>query len=174
MGERFVMNCTKCQLHKTRTNIVEFRGNLDATILIVGEAPGISEDILGLPFVGESGKLLDTLLTRAGVPLDICGFINTVMCRPCDERGGQNREPTESEIFNCIGNVMAIYIGLSKLKGIVFAGKISKKYYSKIFKGIPNISIIHPSFLYRQGGPASSHYRDAMNTLREFYDEIET
>ena len=53
-----VKSCTKCSLHATRTNTVFSRGNPQATICFVGEAPGEDEDNQGLPFVGKSGKLL--------------------------------------------------------------------------------------------------------------------
>jgi DNA polymerase len=160
-------------LSKTRTKIAAVRGDLKtARFLFIGEAPSRSEDVLGLPFVGESGKLLDALIIRAGIPLDSCIFTNTVLCRPCDARGGENREPTNDEIFACIGNVTSIVSRIKTLSGVVLAGKISKKYYARVFKSIPSVQIMHPSALYRQGGAASSHYRDALNALKEFYNEI--
>ena len=150
------------------------RGDMSATILIIGEAPGKSEDVLGKAFIGESGKLLDNLLTRAGVPVEKCFFTNTVLCRSCDTRDGENREPTPEEIFNCIGNVTAIIPRLTFLKGIVFAGKVAKQFYKKVFIGLPHAAIIHPAALLRQGGTASSFYRDDLNELKEFYAKIAT
>ena len=54
--------CQKCSLYETRTNLVFGEGNLKSKILFVGEGPGYNEDVQGRPFVGRSGKLLDTLL----------------------------------------------------------------------------------------------------------------
>ena len=74
--------------------IVVSRGNPEAQIVIIGEAPGAKEEELGKPFVGRSGKLLDQLLQNVGI--DICQdvyFCNVVKCRP-----PQNRRPTTKEI----------------------------------------------------------------------------
>ena len=56
--------CTRCPLHKTRTNVVFGAGHADAELMFIGEAPGAHEDRQGLPFVGQAGKLLDKLLDR--------------------------------------------------------------------------------------------------------------
>ena len=54
--------CTRCPLHQTRTTVVFGAGNADADLMFIGEAPGANEDKMGLPFVGQAGKLLDKLL----------------------------------------------------------------------------------------------------------------
>jgi len=162
------INCQKCPLCKTRVHIVIGRGPLTATTLVIGEAPGKTEDVLGQAFIGDSGKLLDTLLCRAGIDPQDCYFTNTVLCRPCDSRDGENREPTEQEIFLCLDNVLKTINCLQNIHGIVFAGKIAKKWYAARLKGLPQCYIIHPAALLRQGGAASSHYLDAVNILKEF------
>ena len=166
------IQCRACGLAQTRTRIVEGRGLYTARILVLGEAPGKSEDVLGISFIGESGQLMDGLLERARIPIGECFFTNTVLCRPCDVRGGENREPTKNEIATCHGNVMRIIGRLINLKAVVFAGKIAKLNYKKYFKGYTQKAIIHPAALYRQGGPASSYYRDALNALKEVKNEI--
>ena len=55
--------CTRCELCKTRTNVVFGQGVEDAEVLFVGEGPGQNEDEQGLPFVGRSGQLLPSTLT---------------------------------------------------------------------------------------------------------------
>jgi len=166
------MNCDKCGLSKTRVNIVTGRGKPGASILIIGEGPGKSEDVLGQAFIGESGKLLDTLLGRAGFDIDDCFYTNTVFCRPCDSYSGENREPKPEEIFLCLNNVLQTISCLKNIKGIILAGKIAKKWYATRLKGIPQVCVIHPTALLRQGGSASSHYRDALNALKEFYVQL--
>ena len=59
--------CTRCPLHQTRTTVVFGAGNADADLMFVGEAPGANEDRMGLPFVGQAGKLLDKLLGEIGL-----------------------------------------------------------------------------------------------------------
>ena len=59
--------CTKCELHRSRTNAVPGEGPTHAEIMLIGEGPGAREDEQGRPFVGASGKFLDQLLEQAGV-----------------------------------------------------------------------------------------------------------
>ncbi len=74
--------------------IVVSRGNPEAQIVLIGEAPGAKEEELGKPFVGRSGKLLDQLLQNAGIDISLdVYFCNVVKCRP-----PKNRRPTKTEI----------------------------------------------------------------------------
>lgn len=166
------MQCSRCGLHKTRTNIVRGRGNSGASILVIGEAPGKSEDLLGKACIGESGKLLEQLFNRAGIPLGKCFFTNCILCRPCDKVGGDNREPSTEEIFLCLENVLQDIEILHSLRGVIFAGKIPKKYFSARLKVLSQITIMHPSALLRSGGAACSAYRDNYNLLKEFYVRV--
>ncbi len=88
--------CTRCQLHTTRTTVVFGAGNADAGLMFVGEAPGANEDRLGLPFVGQAGKLLDTLLGEIGMERAEVWICNVLKCRPPD-----NRDPLPREIESC-------------------------------------------------------------------------
>ena len=54
-------NCTRCDLSKTRKYVVAGVGPKESGVMILGEAPGYNEDILGMPFVGDAGKLLDKI-----------------------------------------------------------------------------------------------------------------
>ena len=60
--EKECMSCTKCKLCHTRKNVVFGVGPKNADIMFIGEGPGEQEDILGEPFVGAAGKLLDDML----------------------------------------------------------------------------------------------------------------
>jgi uracil-DNA glycosylase family 4 len=73
--------CTKCpQLAATRTTVVFGNGNADADLMFVGEAPGANEDRQGLPFVGQAGKLLDTLLGEIGLTRGDVFVANVLKC----------------------------------------------------------------------------------------------
>jgi uracil-DNA glycosylase len=89
-------DCTRCQLHLTRTTVVFGAGNADADLMFVGEAPGANEDRMGLPFVGQAGKLLDKLLAEIGLDRKDVFIANTLKCRPPD-----NRDPHPNEIEAC-------------------------------------------------------------------------
>jgi DNA polymerase len=91
-----VKACRKCGLWKTRRNAVPGEGNLDASILFIGEAPGYWEDAKGRPFVGAAGKLLDTLLAGIGLSRDMVYITNVVKCRP-----PENRDPLPVEVETC-------------------------------------------------------------------------
>src|SRR5436305_5722907 len=93
-----VRDCTRCPLHQTRTNPVFGAGNADAELMFIGEAPGASEDRLGLPFVGAAGKLLDKLLEGIGLDRKDVWIGNVLRCRPPD-----NRDPQPKEIESCQG-----------------------------------------------------------------------
>jgi uracil-DNA glycosylase len=90
-------SCTKCtQLAATRQSVVFGSGNADADLMFVGEAPGANEDRQGLPFVGQAGRLLDTLLEEIGFTRGEVWVCNVLKCRPPG-----NRDPLPQEIDAC-------------------------------------------------------------------------
>ena len=122
-----VLSCTKCVLHRSRHNVIFGEGNTSARILIIGEAPGHDEDMIGRPFVGKSGQLLDRILAACGFTREKHVYIsNIVKCRPPG-----NRVPTDEEAKTCIPYLMKqielinplilIPLGASALR--VFFGK---------------------------------------------------
>ncbi len=94
--EEKIRKCRKCPLHATRHNPVVGEGSLKAEVMFIGEAPGRWEDIRGRPFVGQAGKLLDSLLGEAGLTREEVYITNVVKCRPPN-----NRDPGKSEIEAC-------------------------------------------------------------------------
>jgi uracil-DNA glycosylase len=88
--------CVRCPLHQGRTNVVFGSGNADADLMFVGEAPGMHEDLQGLPFVGRAGKLLDQLLEEVGMARSDVFITNVLLCRPPG-----NRDPEADEIDTC-------------------------------------------------------------------------
>jgi DNA polymerase len=92
------MQCNKCELCATRTNVVFGTGNPKAEIMFVGEGPGENEDLTGEPFVGRGGKLLDKYLNTIGLDRSKNVYIaNIVKCRP-----PENRDPKPEEQEQCI------------------------------------------------------------------------
>jgi DNA polymerase len=90
--------CTQCDLHQGRTHIVVDRGNPKASILIVGEAPGASEDEQGKAFVGRAGRLMDQLMQGIGLDTNRdCLIANIAKCRP-----PKNRAPFKEEAQTCL------------------------------------------------------------------------
>jgi uracil-DNA glycosylase family 4 len=160
-------NCTRCHLSQYRSHVVTGRGDpKTARILLIGEAPGLSEDVLGKAFIGDSGKFLDEILQRAGVPLDMCFFTNTVLCRPCDGMGKDNREPSKEEAFSCLPNVIKIIETAKRIEYVIFVGRIAETYYKSRFKNITSFYIMHPSAILQKGGKTSSLFIDVINILK--------
>jgi uracil-DNA glycosylase len=91
-----ILECTKCELHKNRTNAVPGEGPPDARIMFVGEGPGQNEDEQGRPFVGAAGKFLTELLESIGLKRSDVFITNIVKCRPPN-----NRAPRKAEIEAC-------------------------------------------------------------------------
>ena len=92
-----IKNCNKCDLCKTRKNVVIGEGKREnCKLVIVGEGPGEQEDEQGRPFVGKSGELLTRFLNDAKIARDSIYITNIVKCRPPD-----NRDPLKNEMLAC-------------------------------------------------------------------------
>ena len=113
--------CTKCELHKTRTNCVFGVGNPNAVLMFVGEAPGEKEDLSGTPFVGAAGKLLDKYLAAVGIDREDVYIANILKCRP-----PKNRDPLPAEEDACL-DYLRQQVKLIRPKIIACLGRISAK-----------------------------------------------
>ena len=113
--------CTKCELHKTRTNCVFGVGNPNAKLMFVGEAPGEKEDLSGTPFVGAAGKLLDKYLAAVGIDRDDVYIANILKCRP-----PKNRDPLPAEEDACM-DYLRQQVKLIRPRIIACLGRISAK-----------------------------------------------
>ena len=88
--------CNKCDLCDTRKNAVPGKGNENADVVFIGEAPGKNEDLYGEPFIGTAGKRLDDALENAGLTRSSVYITNIVKCRPPN-----NRIPNDAERSMC-------------------------------------------------------------------------
>ena len=152
--EQHVKNCKKCPLYTTRHNVVFGEGNLNASLMFIGEAPGAQEDLQGKPFIGEAGKLLTKIISAMKMSRKDVYIANILKCRP-----PKNRDPNREEIENCLPYLIE-QINLINPKIICALGKISaqtllntdapiSKIRGKIydFNGIKVIPTFHPSHL---------------------------
>ena len=115
-----VATCPACKLSATRTQTVFGVGDRQARWLFVGEAPGRDEDLQGEPFVGQAGKLLDSMLAALGMQRGVDVFIaNVLKCRPPNNR---NPEPDE---VRCCEPYLNRQIALLQPKLIVALGKVA-------------------------------------------------
>ena len=152
-----INKCHKCSLGESRTNFVFGVGDKNASLMLVGEAPGENEDLKGEPFVGRAGKLLDKILfaikrTR-NEDVYIC---NVIKCRPPN-----NRDPLTSEVKECEPYLIH-QINLIKPKLIVALGRVAGKTLLNVdnslksmrgeihnYHGTPLIVTYHPAALLR-------------------------
>jgi len=95
--KNIIKNCKRCPLYKTRTNTVFGEGNPNARIMFIGEGPGYNEDVMGRPFVGRAGQLLDKMMESIYLKREEVYIANIVKCRPPN-----NRNPYEDESKACI------------------------------------------------------------------------
>jgi DNA polymerase len=118
-----VAKCQKCPLYKTATNPVPGDGSPEAKIVFIGEAPGQQEDEQGLPFVGNSGKLLDKLLNTIQVNRS-----DVFICNILKHRPPGNRDPLPEEIKVCTPYLKA-QLEIIKPKVIITLGRYSMNYF---------------------------------------------
>lgn len=114
------LNCKKCRLCETRTNVVFGTGNPNSKVLFIGEGPGENEDLQGEPFVGRGGQLLDKMLSVVDLSRNKNIYIaNMVKCRP-----PKNRDPEENEVVAC-RDWLNEQINIINPKIIVCLGRVS-------------------------------------------------
>ena len=171
-----------CALKATATNTVIARGNPQAPLMIVGEAPGRDEDAQGLPFVGESGQLLDKMLKAIGRDESNVYISNMLFWRPPG-----NRDPSTEEIVACRPFIERL-IELVQPKVLVCTGKFSTATllgttqgitrvrgrwhdYSKGDVTVPAMPMLHPAYLLRQPGVKREAWRDMLE-LAARLDEL--
>jgi len=144
------VGCTRCELQQGRKQVVLFRGACPCQVLFVGEAPGESEDVVGVPFVGPAGKLLDEIVVHSGIPKVACGFTNLVACIPRDANRKKVTQPPAIAIKACSERLLeCVHICLPQL--IVWVGQVAQKHGQKLFdeSAIPQVGILHPAAIVR-------------------------
>ncbi|MBP8309062.1 MAG: uracil-DNA glycosylase [Burkholderiaceae bacterium] len=115
-----VQDCTRCGLCRGRTRTVFGSGAQDSPWMIVGEAPGAEEDARGEPFVGQAGRLLESMLGALGLSRERDVFIaNVLKCRPPG-----NRNPEPDEIRQC-EPYLHRQIALLKPRGVLVMGRFA-------------------------------------------------
>ncbi|MDX1916399.1 MAG: uracil-DNA glycosylase [Rickettsiaceae bacterium] len=174
--QKIVNEFNECDLKKASTRTVFADGRREARVMLIGEAPGATEDAEGIPFCGECGKLLDNIFASIGFSREKNLYIsNTVFWRP-----PANRAPTQYEVEICkpfvekhialIKPQLLILVGstaVSSLLGGNFQiSKIRSNYYKYINQylevEIDCTAIFHPAYLLRQPGQKKATWHDLM------------
>lgn len=174
------INCKRCNLGKTRTNVVIGRGSLNAPMMLVGEGPGEQEDKQGKPFVGPAGKLLDLLLEALMIKEEDYYIANIVKCRPPG-----NRVPLDEEAEQCLPYLRK-QVSLVRPRIIVCLGATAMKYIidrkAKITqirgqwierKGYWFMPTFHPAALLRDESKKALMWED-FKKVKQKLDEIKS
>jgi len=139
-------NCDRCLLCNKRNNVVQARGTIPCRVLFVGESPGDSEDVLGRPFVGPAGRLLDYVVEQSLGDKYPVAMINLVGCIPRDESNAKGEPPKEA-IVSCRPRLQRI-MELCDPSLIVAVGLLSLKHAPKM-DDVMTVSITHPAAILR-------------------------
>lgn len=186
-------NCVKCPIGRDASTHVLMRGQFPCHVLFVGEAPGPSEDVIGVPFVGPAGNYLNTMLEEASewwVRQKIVrpkkrgqisyrhpftyGITNIIACYPSDPHGSF-RQPTREEVANCADRLTEM-VRLASPQLVVLLGRVAETHFpvgdkSQQTYAVRHIS--HPSYWRRNGvaNQTNPAYRDALELLKSALNE---
>lgn len=173
-------NFNGCDLKKGATHLVFADGNPQASLMLIGEAPGAEEDKQGLPFVGLSGQLLDRMLATIGLDRRSLYIANIIPWRPPG-----NRQPTATEIAMCLPFVEK-HIALVAPQLLVFLGGVAAKTLLQTTEGIvrlrgrwqqytnpylsraiPALATFHPAYLLRSPAQKSLVWQDLLQVQKQ-------
>lgn len=165
-------DCDGCGLCETRSRVVTWRGEIPADVVFVGEAPGLSEDAFGFPFIGEAGKLLDQIIAEAleggwkahTKARPRWAITNVVACLPKAEQGV--RPPNKQEAEACRTRLHQ-FLKLAEPRLVVTLGKTAEKYFEPIPDTDPAVvHLIHPASILRaEGSDQTLKYRRSVVLL---------
>lgn len=178
---------------------VVYRGNPEAKLLLIGEAPGLEENLNGAPFVGPAGKLLDRMFKTIGLDTETdCLVTNIVFCRPLAPKGSgrQNQTPTKEckdacnpyidhviktnkpELIVLIGKEPALTLLPEFVKSATKATEVAGKlYFANKYPSIPFFIILHPAYLLHAQGsereaPIKARMKKDLEVLKGLLDEV--
>jgi uracil-DNA glycosylase len=177
--------CVKCpHLAASRKSVVFGVGDIHATLMFVGEAPGADEDRQGEPFVGAAGQLLTRIIKTMGFGRENVYIANVLKCRP--DTPGQltgNRKPTGDEMKTClpylleqiklIGPKVIVALGATAIEGLLGKaepiGRLRGRFQD--FRGIPLMPTFHPSYLLRNQALAEKRkvWEDMLQVMEKIH-----
>ncbi len=163
-----------CSLKKMATNTVFCDGNPDSKVMVIGEAPGNHEDLQGIPFCGDSGKLLDAMFGSINMKrADDYYITNVLFWRPPG-----NRRPTDEELAMCrpfverhiqlVDPKIIILVGATAMSAVLakkdpvskVRGNIIEHQFDFMERKVDNFVVFHPSYLMRQSSNKRIAWRD--------------
>jgi len=177
-----IQNIENCELKKSSSKIVFSDGNIDSSIMIVGEGPGQKEDELGKPFVGDSGVLLNKMLNAINIDRKNIYITNVLNFRPPNDRKPYSNEITKYSNFlkshiSIIDPKILVLMGSAAMESLFGSKiKISKERgnWKEIIinnKSYLTIITFHPAYLLRQADQKKYSWED-LKIIRKKIDEL--
>jgi DNA polymerase len=175
-----VAACTACPLHATRTRTVFGVGRTDASLIVIGEAPGADEDRQGEPFVGRAGQLLNAMLRGIGLARDDVYIANILKCRP-----PQNRDPRPDEAATCtpfldrqmalLGPRVILAVGRISAQWLLETdtpiGRLRGRAHTYRQSQIPVVVTYHPAYLLRSPLAKAKAWQDLLQVRKLLSDK---
>ncbi len=173
--EAGIQACENCELAQSCTRKVPGKGNKQAELMIIGEAPGRDEDLQGKPFVGRAGQLLDRMLQAIELDPEQVYITNILKCRPPN-----NRDPKQEETQACASFLQAQIQQLQPR--VIFAvgrisaqtllqeqsplGRLRNRQYVLPQSDIPLLVTYHPAYLLRNPAEKAKVWQDLKSLKR--------
>lgn len=154
---REIENCRACPLGSLRTQVVIHRGSLRPRVLFVGEAPGASEDKVGIPFVGAAGKRLDQLIQQLGLLESEFAIVNVIKCHPPGNQFSQEAaeacRPFLARQVEFLQPIMVVTLGAPALAAfrpdlLPILGSAGRRFR---WRGLALFPLVHPASTARSG-----------------------
>ena len=162
-----VRSCTRCPLHKSRTQTVFGVGPQSATWCFIGEAPGAEEDVQGEPFVGRAGQLLHAMLRALALTREEVFIANVLKCRP-----PANRDPEPSEVASCLPFLheqlnmiqprVLVALGRFAAQSLLATDQPLSRLRGRVhdYRGMPLVVTYHPAYLLRRPADKRAAWTD--------------
>jgi len=165
--------CRRCELHRTRNNVVFGEGSPESELIFIGEGPGRDEDLSGRPFVGRAGALLTKIIEAMGLDRDDVYIANIVKCRPPG-----NRNPEPDEVLECLP-FLEEQVDLIGPKVICSLGNVATQTLTGVrdgitrmrggsyeYRGILVIPTFHPAACLRNPGIKKDVWEDIKKVMK--------
>lgn len=174
-------SCERCWLHETRKQVVLCRGSVPADVVFIGEAPGESENVVGRPFVGPAGQVLDKIIAEALRDKYTYCVTNLVGCIPRDPDDNSKLSKPDAEcVVSCAPRLQEV-VQMCDPKLLVLVGTEAKDYTIPGIRGnvefhkpIHRVEVVHPAWILRQSAAMRDvHVRRSILAIQAALEEIE-
>lgn len=173
--------CARCRLSETRSKVVLARGSFPCDVLFVGEAPGKNEDVVGLPFVGPAGRVLNDLIDRCDLERSglTYGVTNAVCCLPGFDEHGRVARPDKESMERCKPRLLEA-MTLADMRAVVVLGSVAwelfdEKYNRRVLlpEGVRVVRLVHPAGILQANHAQQEHLmRRCVVQLRDLCEAL--